>query len=62
MHAPTTSHWSMLKRVLHYVKGTQHFGLHITKSQSMDIHAFSDSDWASDPNDRKSTSGVAVFF
>ncbi|XP_019199711.1 PREDICTED: uncharacterized protein LOC109193302 [Ipomoea nil] len=40
---------------------TLHFGLHVCKSSSVDIHAFSDSDWVGDPSDRRSTSGFAVF-
>lgn len=48
MHAPTTVHWGMLKRVLLYVKGTINYGLGISRSQSFDLHAFSDSDWAGD--------------
>ncbi|XP_019173252.1 PREDICTED: uncharacterized protein LOC109168725 [Ipomoea nil] len=61
MHSLTTEHWAMLKRVLRYVKGTLHFGLFIRPSSSVAVHAFSDSDWAGDPADRKSTSGSAVF-
>ncbi|XP_019191701.1 PREDICTED: uncharacterized protein LOC109186229 [Ipomoea nil] len=61
MHSPTTEHWSLLKRVLRYVKGTLHFGLHIRRSVSTELHAFSDSDWAGDPVDRKSTSSFAIF-
>ncbi|XP_019199141.1 PREDICTED: uncharacterized protein LOC109192889 [Ipomoea nil] len=61
MHSPTTEHWAMLKRVLRYVKGTLHFGLFIRLSSSVAVHAFSDSDWAGDLADRKSTSGFAVF-
>ncbi|XP_019155152.1 PREDICTED: uncharacterized protein LOC109152023 [Ipomoea nil] len=61
MHSPTTTHWSMLKRVLRYVKGTVHYGLRIGKSQSLGVHAFSDSDWVGDPNNQKSTSGFTVF-
>ncbi|XP_019186569.1 PREDICTED: uncharacterized protein LOC109181273 [Ipomoea nil] len=45
------SHWEQLKRVLRYVKGTLSFGLRIRKSVSKDLHAFSDSDWASCPED-----------
>ncbi|XP_019184646.1 PREDICTED: uncharacterized protein LOC109179601 [Ipomoea nil] len=60
MHAPTATDWASLKRVLRYVKGTLNLGLRISRSTSMDIHAYSDSDWAGDPNDRKSTSGFAV--
>ncbi|XP_031116683.1 uncharacterized protein LOC116020343 [Ipomoea triloba] len=62
MHAPTTAHWCMLKRVIRYVKGTLHYGLHVTKSLSSELHAFLDSDWVGNPDDRKSTSGFAVYF
>ncbi|XP_019158032.1 PREDICTED: uncharacterized protein LOC109154759 [Ipomoea nil] len=41
--------------------GTIHLGLCFCKSTSVAIHAFSDSDWAGDPVDRKSTSGLAMF-
>ncbi|XP_019170558.1 PREDICTED: uncharacterized protein LOC109166124 [Ipomoea nil] len=61
MHAPTDEHWGLLKRVLRYVKGSQDHGLRLSCSESTDIHAFSDSDWAGCPIDRKSTSGYAVF-
>ncbi|XP_019183636.1 PREDICTED: uncharacterized protein LOC109178458 [Ipomoea nil] len=61
MQTPTDEHWGLLKRVLRYVKGTQEFGLKLSASPSADIHAYSDSDWAGCPIDRKSTSGYAVF-
>ncbi|XP_019172455.1 PREDICTED: uncharacterized protein LOC109167839 [Ipomoea nil] len=61
MHSPTDEHWGMAKRVLRYIKGTISYGLRITSSTSTAIHAFSDSDWAGCPIDRKSTSGYAVF-
>ncbi|XP_019190805.1 PREDICTED: uncharacterized protein LOC109185281 [Ipomoea nil] len=61
MHAPTLEHWGLLKRVLRYVKGTLHYGLRFSRSSSSAIHAYSDSDWAGCPIDRKSTSGYAVF-
>lgn len=61
MHAPTVEHWGLLKRVLRYVKGTLAYGLRFSSSRSTDIHAFSDSNWAGCPVDRKSTSGYAVY-
>ncbi|XP_019176811.1 PREDICTED: uncharacterized protein LOC109172110 [Ipomoea nil] len=61
MHSPTDDHWGLVKRVLRYVKGTLHYGLRLTPFASSAIHAFFDSDWASCPLDRKSTSGYAVF-
>ncbi|XP_019160923.1 PREDICTED: uncharacterized protein LOC109157475 [Ipomoea nil] len=61
MHSPTDDHWSLLKRVLRYIKGTQDYGLQLRPSASSDLHAFSDSEWAGCPVDRKSTSGYVVF-
>ncbi|XP_031097164.1 uncharacterized protein LOC116001426 [Ipomoea triloba] len=61
MHSPTEEHWGLLKRVCRYAKGTLDLGLHLTPSTRFDIHAYSDSDWAGCPVDRKSTSGYAVF-
>ncbi|XP_019184373.1 PREDICTED: uncharacterized protein LOC109179323 [Ipomoea nil] len=61
MHSPTVDHWVLLKRVLRYIKGTLTYGLRLSVSTSFAIHAFSDSDWAGCPVDRKSTTGYAVF-
>jgi hypothetical protein len=61
LHAPTTDHWTAAKHILRYVKHTLGYGLKITKSSSMLVNAFTDSDWASDPDDRRSTGGFAVF-
>lgn len=61
MHSPSVDHWKALKRVLWYVRGTIRYGLAVHKLPTLDIHAFSDSDWAGCPDDRKSTSGFAVF-
>jgi hypothetical protein len=61
LHAPTTDHWTAVKHILRYVKHTLRYGLKITKSSSMLVSAFSDSDWAGDLDDRRSTGGFAVF-
>ncbi|XP_020698616.2 uncharacterized protein LOC110111194 [Dendrobium catenatum] len=60
MHRPLEDHFLMLKRLLRYVKGTISYGLPILPS-SLELSAFSDSDWAGDPVDRKSTSGYCTF-
>jgi hypothetical protein len=60
LHSPTSAHLSAAKRVLRYLKGTLDHGLWYTKS-SLQLNAFCDSDWAGDPDDRRSTSGFAVF-
>jgi histone deacetylase 1/2 len=61
LHAPTTQHWTTVKRILRYVKYTQDLGLHIRKCFSLLVSAFSDADWAKCSDDRKSTGGFAVF-
>jgi len=53
--------WELLKRVLRYVKGTLTYGLRVNQSVSRELHAFSDSDWDGCLEDRKSTSGYAMF-
>jgi histone deacetylase 1/2 len=61
LHAPTTVHWSAVKRILRYVHGIINLGLHIRRSRSMLVSAFSDADWAGCVDDRRSTGGFAVF-
>ncbi|XP_019158335.1 PREDICTED: uncharacterized protein LOC109155061 [Ipomoea nil] len=61
MHSPSVDHWGLVKRVLQYIKGTLNYGLRLSPSSSATIHAFSDSDWAGCPIDRKSTCGYAVY-
>ncbi|XP_019190817.1 PREDICTED: uncharacterized protein LOC109185294 [Ipomoea nil] len=61
MQSPMVYDWVVLKRVLRYVKGTLDFGLRLRPSPHSTLHAYSDSDWAGDPADRKSTSGFAVY-
>jgi hypothetical protein len=60
LHVPTTAHCTSAKRVLRYLKGTVDHGLSFTRG-SLDFHAYSDSDWAGDPHDRRSTTGYGVF-
>ncbi|KAJ1698573.1 hypothetical protein LUZ63_007085 [Rhynchospora breviuscula] len=58
---PTDIHWQAVKRILRHVKGTLNLGLQIHKSDRLAIQAYCDADWAGDPDDRRSTSGFAVF-
>ena len=62
LHAPTTVHWTAVKRILRYVKDTCTTGLTFKKSSSTLISAFSDADWAGCIDDRRSTGGFAIFF
>lgn len=53
--SPTNADSQAAKRVLRYIKKTKHLGL--TYSKESLVTGFSDSDWAGDSEDRKSTSG-----
>ena len=46
MHAPRDSHWTLVKRILSYIRGTMSMGLTLTASASNDLVAYSDADWA----------------
>ena len=61
MHDPRENHFTALKRILRYVKGTITHGLQIRKSSTTDLVAYTDADWAGCPSTRRSTSGYAVF-
>ena len=55
MHNPQDHHWKAMKRILRYLAGTSSHGLLIKHNSSSTILAFSDADWGSDMDDRKST-------
>lgn len=61
MHQPLENHWKCVKRILRYLKGTLQHGLVIRNSANLALTGFCDADWASDLDDRRSTSGVCIF-
>jgi hypothetical protein len=61
MHQPTVHHWSAVKCILRYLQQTASLGLLIRKASNTTLQAFSDSDWAGSPDDRRSTGGPCVF-
>jgi hypothetical protein len=61
MHAPSTEHMLALKRILRYVQGTIHFGLHLSPSPITKLISYTDADWGGCPDTRRSTSGYCVF-
>ncbi|GKC74104.1 oligopeptide transporter 3, partial [Tanacetum coccineum] len=61
MHDPREPHFSALKRILRYVRGTLSYGLQLYSSMTSSLVAYSDADWAGCPSTRRSTSGYCVF-
>lgn len=65
MAHPLECHWKTIKRILRYLKGTLSYGLEMKPAsleQKFSLIAYSDADWANDPDDRQSTSGSCIFF
>jgi hypothetical protein len=54
-------HWTIVKRIMMYLKSCTPIGLKIVKSNSLLITEFSDTDWAGSLDDRRSTRSYAVF-
>jgi hypothetical protein len=55
MQTPHESHWKEAKRILLYVHGTIQFRIHHSSGGTPLLVGFTDSDWADDPDDWKST-------
>ncbi|XP_058209850.1 uncharacterized mitochondrial protein AtMg00810-like [Rhododendron vialii] len=60
MHAPTVANFAAVKRLLRYLKGTLEHGL-VYQPSFFALNAYSDSDWAGNYHDHKSSSGYYVF-
>lgn len=52
-HAPSTEHWTAVKRLLRYIRGTLDFGIVYSGSDkpSISVRGYADADWASDRMD-----------
>jgi histone deacetylase 1/2 len=58
---PTTVHYEAVKRILRYIKGTAFTGVFIQKTASTVLNVYTNADWASCADDRRSTGGFAIF-
>ena len=56
MANPGDDHWHALERVMRYLKGTMSYGLHYT-GYPRGLEGYSDSNWISDADETKATSG-----
>jgi hypothetical protein len=60
MQEPHELHWKSAKHILLYIHGTITFGIHYATDSTLDLIGFTDSDWAGDSIDHKSTSGYSL--
>ncbi|GAU47982.1 hypothetical protein TSUD_87860 [Trifolium subterraneum] len=61
---PLEEHWKAVKRILRYLSGTLTYGLVLQPApihQPLSLIRFCDANWASDPDDRRSTSGACIY-
>ena len=54
---PQKEHWTALKRVLRYLKGTTNIGILYKQDGADKCLGYSDADWAGDTSDRRSIPG-----
>lgn len=59
---PNLQHWKAVKQILRYLKGTTKLGIyyHGMMENQLAVISYSDSDWAGDQDDRKSTTGYIM--
>lgn len=51
LQAPTKLQWQACKRILRYIKGTQHYGLHFKPASTLKVECYADADWGSNLED-----------
>ncbi|KAK5846372.1 hypothetical protein PVK06_002657 [Gossypium arboreum] len=60
MNSPSETYWKAIKRALQYLLGTSDHGLFLFKGK-FELVGYSDADWASSVEDRRSTTGYFVY-
>ncbi|XP_019082506.1 PREDICTED: uncharacterized protein LOC109125377 [Camelina sativa] len=61
MHQPRTLHWEAVKRVLRYLAGTANIGILFSSKSPLNLHAYSDADWAGNRDDYTSTGAYIAY-
>ena len=61
MSEPSETHWSGVKRVFRYIKGSIDYGLVFSEGGDNSLVGYSDADWAGDIDNRRSTSGYTYY-
>lgn len=60
MHSPTSTHMQAAKRLLRYLLHSPSQGILLASTSAAHLQAYCDSDWASCPTTRRSTTGYCV--
>ena len=61
LESPRTQHWTIVLRILRYLKGSPGQGLLYQNHGHMKIQGYTDADWAGSAYDRRSTIGYCIF-
>ncbi|XP_072076494.1 uncharacterized protein [Arachis hypogaea] len=61
MQQPFLTHWKCVKRILRYLAGTIDQGLLFHASTDLRLFGFTDSNWGSNIDDRRSTCGYGIY-
>ena len=61
MNSLSEAHWTALKCLICYLKGTQNKCLFFSNDTALALSYYTGSDWGGDVDDRHSTSGYGVF-
>ena len=61
MHSPTEKHRISVKRILRYLKSTSSHVILFSKQNSQQLQGYCGADWGCSIDDRKSTTGYAIF-
>jgi hypothetical protein len=61
MHDPREPHLAATKRIQRYLQGNLELSHHLFRTAPIDLVVYSDVDWASCPDTRRSTSGYGMF-
>lgn len=60
LEQPATEHWTAVKRIIRYAKETADYGIVYDGTTAEPLVIYSDSDFAADPDTRRSTSGYVT--
>jgi hypothetical protein len=60
LNDPGETHWTEVKRVFRYLQGSRDLGIVYRRTQGATLEGYTDSDWAGDVDDRRSTSAYVM--